>query len=49
MVQDLWQQELLSLPPDQFKVLRQRGLSPQTLRRGLAQLDGEQQPRFRAR
>ena len=48
VVQDLWQQELLSLPPDQFKALRQRGLSPQTLRRGLAQLDGEQQPRFRA-
>ena len=48
VVQDLWQQELLNLPPDQFKALRQRGLSPQTLRRGLAQLDGEQQPRFRA-
>ncbi|MCB4410597.1 UvrD-helicase domain-containing protein [Synechococcus sp. MU1611] len=48
VVQDLWQQELLSLPPDQLKGLRQRGLSPQALRRGLAQLDGEQQPRFRA-
>ena len=49
VVQDLWQQELLSLPPDQLKALRQRGLSPQALKRGLAQLDGEQQPRFRAR
>ncbi len=48
VVQDLWQQELLSLQPNQFKALRQRGISPQTLRRGLAQLDGKQQPRFRA-
>ena len=45
VVQDLWQQELLSLPPDQLKGLRQRGLSPQALRREIAQLDGEQQPR----
>ncbi len=47
VVQDLWQQEMLSLPPDQLKGLRQRGLSPQALCRGLAQLDGEQQPRFK--
>ena len=35
VVQDLWQQELLSLPPDQFKALRQRGLSPPDPAQGL--------------
>ena len=46
VVQDLWQQELLSLPVDTLKVLRQRGLSPDSLARALARLDGEPHPRL---
>ena len=46
VVQDLWQQELLSLPVDTLKVLRQRGLSLASLTRALALLDGEPDPRI---
>ena len=46
VVQDLWQQQLLSLPVDTLKVLRQRGLSLASLARALALLDGEPHPRL---
>ena len=46
VVQDLWQQELLALPVAELSGLRQRGLSPDSLRRCLAQLDGDIQPQL---
>ena len=46
VVQDLWQQELLTLPLGDLSGLRQRGLSPDSLRRCLAQLDGDIAPQL---
>ena len=46
VVQHLWQQELLTLPDDQFQGLRQRGLSPQSFCAALARLDGDPNPRL---
>lgn len=46
VVQDLWQQELLTLPDEQFQGLRQRGLSPQTLGAALARMDGDPNPQL---
>ena len=44
VVQDLWQQELLGLPLPELSGLRQRGLSPDSLRRCLTQLDDDVRP-----
>ena len=46
VVQDLWQQELLVLPLPELSGLRQRGLSPDSLRRCLSQLDGDVRPQL---
>ena len=48
VVQDLWQQDLLTLPVAELSCLRQRGLSPDSLRRCLVQLDGDVRPQLEA-
>ena len=48
VVQDLWQQELLVLPLMELSGLRQRGLSPDSLRRCLSQLDSDVRPQLDA-
>ena len=44
VVQDLWQREMLTLPLDQLRGLRQRGVSPERLQAFLAQLDSDSTP-----
>ncbi|BEV36449.1 UvrD-helicase domain-containing protein [Synechococcus sp. M16CYN] len=46
VVQDLWQQELLSLPEKQLRGLRLRGLSPRSLCDALARLEEDPHPQL---
>ena len=46
VVQYIWQQDLMTLPVEQLRGLRQAGLSPERFRQALSRMDGDAHPQL---